>query len=266
MKSILFSDIDGTLVQNHVISDADIEAIKRFRAEGNIFMLCTGRTPPSTQHFLETHPSLTCDGAVLAGGAGIYRAVGEKPTLELVEQKLIDRQVSWDIISYVYENEPRTTIHWSYENQRISVSDRNMQRAGAVPPTLMTIDEWKQVGKEMLVLVLSNMDDDADDIQRVQQNILQRWGTHIEAHTNKAFLDISTKGADKGSGIIRAAELLDANAVCFGVGDGFNDIPMFETLGKDHSFLISSGETSLQRLVKTSVASVAECIKHIMEK
>ncbi|MGL5722524.1 MAG: HAD-IIB family hydrolase [Brevinema sp.] len=266
MKFVLFSDIDGTLFQDHTLVQEDIDAVRRFRAEGNLFILCTGRTPPSVQQFLDDHPQLECDGAVLAGGSGISRASGSPIMLQPIEQKMIDKQVSWDIINYIYQHEPRVSIHWSDGARRVSVTDRHIQKLGSAVSELMSIEEWIAQDKEMLVLVLANMDLDVSEIQRVQKEVLKRWGNIIEGFTNNHFLDVSTKGADKGSGIQRAIEILAPNAHYFGIGDGFNDVPMFKTLGKEHSFLISSGETSLQPLAQTSVVNVATCIQQLLDK
>ncbi|MGL5253480.1 MAG: HAD-IIB family hydrolase [Brevinema sp.] len=264
MSIILFSDIDGTLSQNRTISERDIEAIHRFRAAGNLFVFCTGRTPPSVQHILDAYPQLECDGAVLAGGSGIYSVEGNPSSLKLIEQNTIDRQVSWEILSYIYENEPKVSIHWSDGPRRISIKDRYVHKSNVPSPDFMSIDEWKAELSDMLILVLVQMDEDPLEIQRVQKDILARWGQHVEGFTNRYYLDISVKNSHKGSGILRALQIWNTSKH-FGVGDGFNDIPMFKALGKDNSFLISSGEKSLQDIVKTSVSTVADCIDLIME-
>ncbi|MGL5722526.1 MAG: HAD-IIB family hydrolase, partial [Brevinema sp.] len=263
MKKFLFSDIDGTLVINQGISNEDVEAIRRFRAAGHQFILCTGRNPLGTQLFLDSHEDLECDGAVLAGGAGIYRT-DESFKLQLVEQKMIAKETTWEIISYIHDNSPRTAVHWSDGLRRLMLVDRRIDIPKSPTPHLISFDDWKAENQDALVILLTNMDGDTDAIQLVQKDVLKRWGNLIEAHVNKTSVDISVKGANKGGGIRRAMELFGSSNHYFGIGDGFNDLPMFEALGKEQSFFISSGEKELQEYAGTTVDSVAKCIELLM--
>ncbi|MBW4874972.1 MAG: HAD hydrolase family protein, partial [Paeniclostridium sp.] len=43
MKKLLASDVDGTLYVNQKIHNKSLDYIKKFREQGNIFLLCTGR-------------------------------------------------------------------------------------------------------------------------------------------------------------------------------------------------------------------------------
>ena len=43
MKKLLASDIDGTLLLNNKIHDKSIDNIQRFKNEGHLFVLSTGR-------------------------------------------------------------------------------------------------------------------------------------------------------------------------------------------------------------------------------
>ncbi|MGL5722523.1 MAG: HAD family hydrolase, partial [Brevinema sp.] len=81
MKFVLFSDIDGTLIKEGSISPENLEAIKRFRAEGHLFMFCTGRIPYEVHILLDAYPCLECDGGVLSGGGGIYQRIPNSSTL-----------------------------------------------------------------------------------------------------------------------------------------------------------------------------------------
>ena len=265
MNTILFSDIDGTLFMDGEISKENIEAIRRFRAAGNTFMLCTGRMPPSVQVFLSEQPQLECDGAVLAEGAGVFLTKGNPLKLELLEQKMIDKQIAWDIMTYVYEKEPKTTLHWSDGPRCMSIHERFETRPMGVTPEFRSFDEWKAENGEILTIVLGNIDGNSEDTKRVQRDIAKRWGQYTVSFINTHALDITAAGTDKGYGLLRAVQLLNPNSRYFGVGDSFNDVPMFEALGKDKAFFIESGEATLKHLAHISVSTVAECIEHIME-
>ncbi|MGL5722051.1 MAG: HAD-IIB family hydrolase [Brevinema sp.] len=266
MKKLLACDIDGTLLHKNVVSNADVDAIRRFREDGNLLILCTGRVPSDVQIVLDAHPELACDGAVVASGGAIYRAEGTPPVISLIEEIQIDKHVGLEILTYIHEHEPLARVHWSDGNLFMNITGRPVEIVEKPKAEMVTLEEWKARDKGMPVISAYNIDKDVSKTHQLQEYIQKHWGEHVEAFTNSYYLDISAKGVDKGTGLRRGVALFAPDAQCFGVGDGLNDIPMFKALGKENSFLISSGETSLQNLVKTSVASVAECIQHIMEK
>lgn len=69
MKKILFSDIDGTLVNgDRPISSKDQEAIKKLREKGHYFSFCTGRNIQETKIIT---PYFEYDYLVLNNGAMI---------------------------------------------------------------------------------------------------------------------------------------------------------------------------------------------------
>lgn len=69
MKKILFSDIDGTLVNgDQPISSKDQEAIKKLREKGHYFSFCTGRNIQETKIIT---PYFEYDYLVLNNGAMI---------------------------------------------------------------------------------------------------------------------------------------------------------------------------------------------------
>ena len=67
-KAILISDIDGTLLHDGIIPDANIEAIEYFKKEGGLFTVATGRGVVAAR---ESYSLLKCNApaAVFQGGA-----------------------------------------------------------------------------------------------------------------------------------------------------------------------------------------------------
>ena len=67
-KAILISDIDGTLLHDGIIPDANIDAIEYFKKEGGLFTVATGRGVVAAR---ESYSLLKCNApaAVFQGGA-----------------------------------------------------------------------------------------------------------------------------------------------------------------------------------------------------
>ena len=53
MKNMIVSDYDETLYQNAEQLKINIEAIKKFREQGNIFVLSTATVQPSASQYME---------------------------------------------------------------------------------------------------------------------------------------------------------------------------------------------------------------------
>lgn len=70
MKKIFVSDYDGTLFQNGVVTDRDLKAIERFRAQGGLFGIATGRIVETIRHEIDKY-DIPIDFLIGANGSVI---------------------------------------------------------------------------------------------------------------------------------------------------------------------------------------------------
>lgn len=68
--TILYSDLDGTLIRDGAVSAANRKAIDTFLAAGGSFSIATGRSEETARLYAETLP-LTAP-AILYNGAAVY--------------------------------------------------------------------------------------------------------------------------------------------------------------------------------------------------
>lgn len=261
MVKFLASDVDGTLYVNGEIPKQNLDAVRKFREAGNIFMLCTGRSPESVLRLCAENPSLECDGAILAGGGALYKKTeaGWTP----LEQHFIDNATALQIISHVGSQLPDFTAHWNDGQHNYCLPGRFTERQKAHPPIEITLPRWEALHKNILLAIFSSMDESEEKTLALKKTVLQKWGSLVEAHHNNHYLDVSSKGRNKEYGFTRMAQLL-GNPPAYAVGDGFNDAPMFKGAGKENSFLMKSGAQDLLSIAGNSVQSVAECIEILL--
>lgn len=261
MIKFLASDVDGTLHVNGEIPRQNLEAVRKFRKAGNIFMLCTGRSPESVLRLCAENPSLECDGAILAGGGALYKKTQEGWTA--LEKHFINNQAALQIISHVGSQLPNFTAHWNDGEDNYCLPGRFTERQKNHPPIEITLPQWEALGKNILLAIFSSMDKSEEKTLALKATVLQKWGSFVEAHHNNNYLDISAKGCSKEYGFTRMVQLL-GNPKAYAVGDGFNDAPMFRGAGKENSFLMKSGAQDLLSIAGNSVQSVAECIEILL--
>lgn len=93
---LIAADMDGTLLNDRLaISDANIQAIKRFRDNGGIFTIATGRLASNTKKYLaalgldKTHVLMCC---------GVGGAIVDTATLECKKAYCLDNAVANGIV------------------------------------------------------------------------------------------------------------------------------------------------------------------------
>lgn len=95
MKKILFSDYDGTLDTTDSDIYKNIEYINKFRANGNLFVITTGRSWEDLNHKLQVYP-FTYDYLILNHGTIIL----DKDNL-VIDYKCLPINTSKEIITYI---------------------------------------------------------------------------------------------------------------------------------------------------------------------
>lgn len=274
MKKFLASDIDGTLlhvketkgVRDYHIDPSVFEAIAEFRRQGNLFVFCTGRTLQGVQAITHNFP-FEADGAIIAGGASFHFITNTNP---LETRRLanfpIHPELANEVIEY-YHNRDGFNLYWSDGERDYAFSDRRTAWMDENTPEYLSLGEWLRNPRNVSSISITPEDPTLEAVLSARDSARERWENKLEIHRNKLSLDICTKGVSKGTGITRMEELIsgrDSEYICYAVGDAFNDLPMFRSVGKEHSYLIEGGDPELQPYVKKIVPNVAKCIEDIL--
>ena len=270
MKKFLACDVDGTLLPTgEHLSTEDCTAIKKFREAGNHFALCTGRTLNWVAPLFQEFP-LEADSFILANGATLYHVDSLTP---LKTSKLtangVPKDLGKEIISYLYHNE-EVVLYWGDGEVTYELSDRRINDFGTFAvgsestTKYISYQEFMDNPTDIIGFGTSPRSQKPEDARALRDRLHKRWGDKVTIVNNLFFVDVMMKDISKGNGIKQMLDFIKTPFQVYGVGDSFNDEPMFHFVGKDHAFLMAEGDSELQRCTHRQVQSVAECIELLL--
>lgn len=254
MRKILFSDFDGTLFINGAVSDDDREAIRRWRAAGNLFAMASGRhLTPLKEHLAQQ--GVEWDYLLCLNGAEAFDSadrrlfevpidIGLLPGL----YRTIVRDDGWANVCYGDRGERIRTEH---------CSDFNVDHAHYSEDRLSTFNCFTQICS-------AGRNKNTADAIAIKNRVLERYGEYVSAEVNGWSIDVNSKGVNKASGIERLIGIIgiDADDV-YAVGDNFNDLSMLTAY---HGCAVTRAPEEVHRQVKAIARSVAELIDEILSR
>lgn len=218
MKSLIFLDIDGTLLpegKSKVPSDV-IDTIQELKSKGHVPFICTGRNVGSA---LDIINQVGIDSYVTSNG--------QQVTVE--GEVIYSSFFPQDELDYVSSVIKEYTPHIAVENiNGLNVEDTKQGHellkliighgffdSQALPtlPNQEIFQVWAFGEKEQLDKICHELKG---------KNELYRWADHS--------LEIAPGGSGKGSGIEMAKRHFGTNVKTFGFGDGVNDFSMMEVV------------------------------------
>ena len=192
-RKILFSDFDGTLFINGKVSDADREAIRRWRAAGHLFAMASGRHMTPLKVYL-AQENVEWDYLLCLNGAEAFNAKGERMFETLIDISLLPglfraivQEDGWANVCYGergerVRTEPCSTCnpdHAHYTEDHLSAFDRFTQICSAAP------------------------DKSTEGALEIKRRVLDLYGDFVSAEYNGWSIDINAKGVSKASGIAK---------------------------------------------------------------
>lgn len=244
---MLASDIDGTFVfedenGKKFVSDEVVQAINRFRSEGNLFGVCTGRGFATAHHGFENVPVdfyITNTGACIFNGQGDVLQSNTIP-VALAKQIISEVEGAWFII------QDRTAMYV------IGKSLSNGKTISSLDEvSLTTIDGFGSI-----------FDDEAM-AHKYCQKIKDKYGDIVSVYQNATSFDTQALGCSKGVGLLKAAELLQVDEF-YCIGDSYNDIAMLEIT--DNSYTFYSSPEVVREAAGHCVNNFVECIEEILNE
>ena len=266
MKKIIATDYDGTLTIDG-IPPRVIEAIEKFRAEGNLFGVVTGRDKIGSYKAFAKDKRFGFDFILALNGAMAMDADGNV----LYECPIRGDQPYGD-----------TTLARALVYR---VSELSGQFCGiAFGDTRMDINPDCPSGGKKLWVDLTPFEDIERDVfskmdtfsmlntaceneeicTRVTAQLLEEFGDYVFPQQNGTCIDIPVRGMDKGEGIARYAALMgeDADNI-FTAGDNYNDLPM---LRRYHGCAMASGVQAAKDVSEFICRDIAEVVEIAMKK
>lgn len=228
---IFFTDLDGTLLNNEKkVTPATRNAIEKWTAAGNKFVLCSGRSIDSIKNVKKTM-NLDFPGMYLTGynGGEIY---------DCAEDKVVSRiPLSMEQVALIMKTakEHNVYCHTYTDTHIISPADREelsfYQRA-IHSPVIINEDIISALDKEpckCIAIGIHNL----EKLETFRESLHTLIGNEISLlYSNEHYLEIFSARSGKGASILTLCKLLDIPvAHTLAAGDAANDISMIQTAG-----------------------------------
>ncbi|MDR2008368.1 MAG: HAD family hydrolase [Alphaproteobacteria bacterium] len=251
-----FSDVDGTLLQNHKLDSATVEVVRDFVKKGNKFILATGRIDPDIVGIEK-----------VLGFSGDYRisqngAVIKDKDNNVIYKELIPAEVVPALTDYVFGLQ-NVTIEITEVNNRFATAKRHISYTYEfTTPVAIDLNIREKIPNLECTLFLI-LSDDVVLFKKIQADIQEKWGDKVYAvQTSPGCLEVISTKVSKGNAIAFLEQKLGLKkADIFVAGDSYNDVSMFEQY--ENSFGMKEGAADAISKAKNIVNNVAEVIEVI---
>lgn len=235
------TDLDGTLVFDRKVKDIDKEAIHMFQKD-NLFGVCTGR-PVCSLFDIEDIPF---DFYIVSSGALLVDR-----HKKIIEEHIIDKNLAKDLFNY-YVNKATIIVQTNDLHHFYATGYYNN-------PLLTLINSFEGIG-DLKVYSISLVFDTNKKAASYVLDVNERY-PQLSGYQNNNSIDIVVKGISKGTGVKAIKKHFNADEM-FGIGDSYNDLPLF--MASDYSFTFHSSPEDIKLQVNDLVDSVSEAIYKVM--
>lgn len=248
---LLASDFDGTLFFHSEKDDMrikDLEAIRKFQDEGNLFGICTGR---HLNGIIDpTRDRVNYDFYIVNSGAVIL-----DKNKNVIQKNMIKTEVAKKVVSEIDNSVEVTFI---IDNQFYAINRKNDWPIRIIEVSSM--DEINEAEIEGLAFHFK----DIDETTKVYNEIVEKYNDIIDVYQNVNNLDFAPKGCSKGNAlkmIMDYYKIDKENMNC--IGDSWNDLPMFKSI--ENSFTFTYSPVDVQKETKHVINNLEECISIILD-
>lgn len=264
MKKLLASDVDGTLFVNETIHEKSIELIKKFREQGNTFLLCTGRNFGGIKHLFDEY-DIEVDGFILCNGSVVIDKNLNIIHNNLIQDKIIkevfEEVKSSDEYNFYFADRDRLYIVNGYnEHPMISCADMKNKME------IIKIDEadfYKTIYTANIIGI-DVKDECCKKAEIKKLDLENRFRDKVSIYRNESFIDIVPSDTSKGKGIAKVLSNYNVESEnVFVIGDSWNDLSMFEQYNNSYTF--SYAEEELKPHANNIVDNFYECINNIID-
>ncbi len=227
---LLAIDLDKTLLDNnHQVSEQNYLALKKCKEMGLYIVLASGREVETIDRFSDElgiyDPIIACVGAIVCG----EKKNGKR---DLLYHKPLPVGIVDEVMEWTQAMGWCLTVH--YPDKILALkqdryTDIYHNQTGA---TFTFVDDFYKIisGSQPTKLIIVV---DVEIRENVYQQFLQKWGERANiTKTNPEYVEVNTKGVDKGVALIELCRILDVpldQTMAF--GDNYSDLPMLAVSG-----------------------------------
>ncbi|VEU81254.1 HAD-IIB family hydrolase [Haploplasma axanthum] len=234
------SDFDGTLLINNEVKKSDIEAIKEFRKNGNIFSICTGRPINSVLTELKKY-QVPFDYII-----GVNGAIATNQKIEVMYSHELDSRTVHLIQDILSKHNVKEYMLSNGIDQARIIGEQNINKLDVDVNQVRGyyVDTYNpESAFKLAAQINAELGDDG-----------------ITAYPNNQYVAIGMSGIHKGHGVDRLTKLIGFNGGIHVIGDDYNDIPMFK---RYDSYGIKSGVVDAISFAKNQTNSVSDVLSNL---
>jgi len=276
-RRLISTDLDGTIVFNGSIPLRDREAMARWRADGNLLVINTGRSVSALEHVV-VPMGLEFDNAILYTGAAVV-----DENIRVRCSTALPPGVVEDILDFV-EGAPGVTVFTTGLDEDLLIYDTIGSGSELLtlfrPATRRELDGREVIGVPMRFT-------DSEMASRTETYLRRRWEGQAVGFRNQDFIDVVPASASKGEGLRQlvaslsespaqapASDLADDSSASgvadppvepietWSIGDSWNDISMHQVA--DHSYALPWSPPEVVEQCDGTVSSLADLIDSLM--
>lgn len=253
MNKLFCSDLDGTLIgKTHLVTDELKRAIEAWKADGNHFVIATGRLVSSMLYYADEIKSRSY--SICCSGGTIYRG----------EEKIFEEKVPHEYVKKLWDYMAETGGYCQFYSGGTLVANKRAEVASRYELLKENLPE----GYDIPILYASKLHRDLpQDVHKLSftfkdeleaGEVLKALGPleGVKGFKSLAYLyDIVSEKTDKGVAIKELMKYLDVDEV-YVAGDNENDIGMFEHF--ENSFCVNTAPQHVQDQAKWIIESPDE--------
>lgn len=252
---LLATDYDGTLKYGDSVMEEDLEAIRRWQSEGNLFCIVTGRSGASISKEMEDH-GLNVDYLVCNNGALIF----DKDWNRLYENYM-ETIAAIDLVYAMKEMDDvvSVVVNDGMKRHKIEVNPNlKDNRYGHLKPDMAEEDALNLPRYCQIVISMT----DSEAAVKMAEQINHFFSAYLNAYANNTCVDVVASGVNKGEGLTFAAAYAGIeDPDVYAIGDGYNDLPMIEAY--ENGAAIAFAPADVQEAARNVYMSLSEMVDAI---
>ena len=246
MKKIVFSDVDGTLLNKaHEMTELTVGAVHKLRELEIPFVIISARSPSGIYPIKDAYD---IKGPTIAYSGGLILDENKK----VLYHKGMPKAQAQEIITHIEEKGYDLSYciysidQWVVKDKKDPriIDEENIVKAQAMEGTVKDVVD-EQINK---ILCICN----PDELETIEADLKAKFPDLSIVKSSNKLLEIMPMGMHKAVGVTTLCKLWDIpleNVAVF--GDNYNDVEMLSCAG--HGFLMGNAPAKLQEQLKGTV-------------
>lgn len=246
-KKIVFSDIDGTLLNSKSeLTELNLIAINSLKEKNIPFVLVSARSPECIYPILEEY-GFNCNIIGLGG------AIIVNESRDIIYENGLSKKLAKDVSDFINQYGKNIVVNF-YSGDKWIVNDKENARVKTEEKIVKvesiegTIDDIDKSVHKILCM------GEEDNILEIEEYVKKNFEELTVVKSSASMLEIMNTGINKGKACEILCKLWDIEVKdCIAFGDNYNDLDMLLTVGR--GYIMNNAPTDLKNKVKNLACS-----------